>query len=132
MNSFILDSRHGFTFGSEQGFLSSRDLWNIPFSTTKPNKASLDGVYAKLMEEKSKSQTHTLTNSNASNINFIDERIEIVKYIFETRQKENALEAQKKENSELRKLLLEKAREKQVESLLEGTPEELIAKANAL
>lgn len=132
MTAFQLDSRYGFMFNSNQGFLKSYDLWQIPFSTTKSNKASLDDVYANLMEEKAKQTTHSLTQRSQDNSSYIDERIEIVKFIFETRQAENKAEAQRKENAELKQLLLSKAREKQVESLLEGSPEELIARASQL
>lgn len=132
MSPFQLDSRYRFEFPSKQGNISTYDLWQIPFSTTKPNKACLDNVYANLMEEKSKQQTHSLTQRSVANTNFVDERIAIVQFIFETRQEENKAEAAKKENAELKALLVSKAREKKVEQLLEGTPEELLARANSL
>jgi len=132
MTAFQLDSRYGFTYSSPQGFLVTKDLWEIPFGTTKFNKASLDNVYASLMDEKSKQTSHSLTQRSQTNNNFVDEKIEIVKFIFETRQAENAAKAQQDENKELKALLVAKAREKKVEQLLEGTPEELLARANSL
>lgn len=132
MNCFQLDSRYSFRYASNQGYLTTTDLWSIPFSSKVANKASLDNVYSNLMDEKSKQVTHSLTQRSVENDNFVDEKIEIVKFIFETRQAENAAEKQRLENKELKELLLNKAREKKVESLLEGSPEELIARANAL
>lgn len=132
MNCFQLDSRYSFRYASNQGYLTTTDLWSIPFSSNVANKASLDNVYSNLMDEKSKQVTHSLTQRSVENNNFVDEKIEIVKFIFETRQAEIAAEKQRLENKELKELLLNKAREKKVESLLEGSPEELIARANAL
>ena len=132
MTPFQLDSRYSFEYPSAQGFLSTKDLWEIPFSTIKSNRACLDNVYVNLMEEKSKQTSHSLTQRANTNTNFVDERIAIVQFIFETRQAENKAEVAKKENAELKALLVSKAREKKVEQLLEGTPEELLARANSL
>lgn len=131
MTDFQLDSRYGFTYQSKIGYLATHNLWALPFSTTKSNKASLNGVYSNLMEEKGKQQTHSLTQTVEGDP-YLDAKINIVKFIFETRQAEKVAKKQADENAELKQLLLSKAREKQVEAMLEGTPEELIAKAQSL
>lgn len=119
-------------FITSVGNLSVEDLWDLPLTTTKANKASLDDVARSLHLQLQSNADISFVNTSTTTDPTIELSFDIVKHIIDVRLAENAAEALKKANKERKQHLLGILAQKENESLSQLSMDELRAAINAL
>lgn len=114
------------------GNLTVEDLWDLPLTTTKANKASLDDVARSLHLQLQSNADISFVNTNPKTDQTIQLSFDIVKHIIDVLLAENAAEAMKKANKDRKQHLLGILAQKENESLSQLSLDELRAAINAL
>lgn len=114
------------------GNLTVEDLWDLPLTTTKANKASLDDVARSLHLQLQSNADISFVNTSTMTDPTVKLSFDIVKHIIDVRLAENAAEALKKANKERKQHLLGILVQKENESLSQLSMDELRAAINAL
>ena len=111
-NIFALATRQKYRFPFN-GQISVEDLWDL-------TPAQLDRVYKALKKDQKASNEETLLTVRTTEDAVLDSKIELVKFIFETKQAEKAAAVLKAEadakKKHIRELIAEK-KDKQLEAL---------------
>ena len=125
---FVKATRNKFRFQSTVGELTVEQLWDLDLEhKTKPN---LDNVYKNINKQIRDSQNDGdsyLTKQTKDN-NELNEKLEIVKYIMDTKLLEKKEAISRKETTELYQKLLRIKADKTESELLNLTPEQIDAK----
>lgn len=114
------------------GNLTVEDLWDLPLTTTKANKASLDDVARSLHLQLQSNADISFVNTSTMTDPTVKLSFDIVKHIIDVRLAENAAEALKKANKERKQHLLGILAQKENENLSQLSMDELRAAINAL
>lgn len=102
------------------GQISVEDLWELTIT-------QLDRVYKTLMEEKKTGDEESLLSVMTAADTDLNNRIELVRYIFETKQAEKAEAAARAEREEQNRRIREMIATKKIEALAGKSIEELEA-----
>lgn len=116
-NIFELASREKFRF-PYKGFITTEDLWDL-------NLDQLDIIYKTLNKDVKVSQEESLLNKKTSENTTLIAKIDIVKYIFNAKMEESSKRETEALNAEKRRRILEVLAQKQDDSLLGMSEEEL-------
>ena len=110
---FIQASRDKFRFESAKGSLTTEDLWDL-------NLTSLDAVAIALDEKIQKLGRKSFVEKRTTSTSELSTKLEIVKFVIETKQaeaEERKLKAEKASQKEFLKTLLERKKMAQLEGL---------------
>ena len=119
-NLFEIAARKKYRF-SYKGWISTEDLWDM-------DRDGLDSVYKWLTSLKNKSSTEdSLLNDNAKDKEDADlqNKIDIVKHVFEVKKEESFNALKEKENAEKKRRILDILAKKQDEVLMNTKVEDL-------
>ena len=119
-NLFEIAARKKYRF-SYKGWISTEDLWDM-------DRDGLDSVYKWLTSLKNKSSTEdSLLNDNAKDKEDEDlqNKIDIVKHVFEVKKEESFNALKEKENAEKKRRILDILAKKQDEVLMNTKVEDL-------
>ena len=101
-----------------KGQISTEDLWDL-------TPEQLNSVYMALNAEKKPASTATLIATRTRDDETLEAKIRIVRYIFETKQRETAERKEKAERAARKKHLTEILAHKEEAALADLPPEEL-------
>ena len=126
---FAKATREGWSFQTQRGSLTVRDVWNLPIISTKPQYITLDSIGRELLAKRRELQaieTESLVpsspvkSSSDTELANINDRIEMLLYIIDVRSKEKQeRDAQNEKAARLARLQEIKAKR------LEGADEQL-------
>ena len=106
-----------------KGVISVEDLWDLPVQ-------QLDGIFKTLKSQEKKAQEESLLDTRTPEDEILTAKIEIIKYIVNTKLEEAKQAERAKEAHDQKQKILGILAEKQDEDLRNKTPEELIAMLN--
>lgn len=101
-----------------KGLVSTEDVWELPLK-------DLDLIFKKLNSQIKQEQEESLMEIKSKEDKILDMQIEIVKYIFETKTREENSRLQAKEKKDKKQKILSLLSEKQEEDLRSKSSEEL-------
>lgn len=130
MNIFESAARNRFRFESAVGNLTVEDLFVLPLTSTKGNKANLDDI-AKLINSEiqaSSENSFVSTATNSDKLKLLNEKLEIVKFVIADTQDKNSEARQAVEKAALKEKLKDILADKQNESYKEMSVEDIQAK----
>lgn len=113
---FLLATREKYRF-PYKGSISVEDLWDLSMT-------SLDDVYKSINREVKKQIEDSLLSENVGDAE-LQNKLEIVKYVFATKRAEAQARKEEAKNAEKRKRILDVLAQKQDESLRNMSEEEL-------
>lgn len=122
-NIFELATREKYRF-PYKGMISVEDLWDLDIP-------ELDRVYKSLNKELKTTDEESLIEIKSTNVT-LNNKIEIVKYIFEVKRTEEEQRTNQMNNARQRQHILEILAKKQDESLQNMSEEELLKKLEEL
>ena len=122
-NIFELATREKYRF-PYKGMISVEDLWDLDIP-------ELDRVYKSLNKELKTTDEESLIEIKSTNVT-LNNKIEIVKYIFEVKRAEEEQRANQLNNARQRQHILDILAKKQDESLQNMSEEELLRKLDEL
>lgn len=122
-NIFELATREKYRF-PYKGVISVEDLWDL-------DTPELDLVFKKLNKELKTTDEESLIEIKSANVT-LNNKIEIVKYIFNVKREEEEQRTIRATNARQRQHILEILAKKQDESLQNMTEEELLKKLEEL
>jgi hypothetical protein len=96
-NIFLRASRLRLRFGSPNGQLSVEDIWDIPLSTTRSNKASLENIGAPLLarqRELAEGASIFAETTPSPEKTKVDLQVAILREVAQIRQAENKAKTQ--------------------------------------
>jgi len=126
-------SRAKLRFTSPQGPLSVEDLWDLPLTSDKPNRANLDDIAIALHRELEAKPKVSFVHASANQENSLTQMsFDIVKRVIEVRMAENAAAATARENKAKKQQLLGLISQKENEALGSKSLDELRAMAESL
>ena len=103
-----------------KGVIATEDLWDLPVQ-------QLDGIFKTLKSQEKKAQEESLLDTRTPEDEILTAKIEIIKYIVNTKLEEAQQAEHAKELSDQKQKILNILAEKQDEDLRNKTPEELKA-----
>ena len=106
-----------------KGVIATEDLWDLPVQ-------QLDGIFKTLKSQEKKAQEESLLDTRTPEDEILTAKIEIIKYIVNTKLEEAKQAERAKEAHDQKQKILGILAEKQDEDLRNKTPEELIAMLN--
>ena len=106
-----------------KGVIATEDLWDLSVQ-------QLDGIFKTIKSQEKKAQEESLLNTRTPEDEILTAKIEIIKYIDNTKLEEAKLAERAKEAHDQKQKILGILAEKQDEDLRNKTPEELIAMLN--
>ena len=126
LNLFEIASRENYTFETGKGVLSTNDLWNLPLES-KTNTPSLDSIAISLDQEIKNSASGSFVNKTGrtNQSSTTKNKLEIVKRVIEYKQEQIELAKEKQKSGAMREVILKALEQKQTESILTKSPEEL-------
>jgi hypothetical protein len=127
-------TRERFRYESAQGTLSVEDLWDLPLTTERSNRACLDDI-AKGLNKQLKAavdEESFVKPKEESADTTTPAMFEIVKHIIQIRLAESEARRKAKETREKKQKIMALISEKQDEKLKSATIEELQAQMDAL
>lgn len=126
---FVEATRAKYRFESKVGLVTVEDLWNLPLTST--TKANLDDIAIKLSRElKATDESFVVQKSNKNTE--LENKLEIVKYVIQVRQEENAAKLAETQKAAQRERLMELIAKKEGESLEALSLDELKAMVASL
>lgn len=128
---FIKASRLKLRFDTPKGGLSVEDLWDLPLRSA-PGKINLDTIAVELYNQVKEASTISFVNVPAKSDETVQLKLDIAKYIIETRMAENAARALERTNLEKKQNLLALISKKENEHLEGQSLEDLRAMVNSL
>jgi len=108
-----------------RGLIVTEDLWDLSIT-------ELDSIFKTLNSQLKQVKEESLLNTKTKEDKELDTKIEIVKYIFNTKIEEENARLKAKENKEKKQKILEIIANKQDESLQNKSEEELMKMLNDL
>ena len=108
-----------------KGVISVEDLWDLSVQ-------QLDGIFKTLKSQEKKAQEESLLDTRTPEDEILTAKIEIIKYIVNTKLDEAKQAERAKENRDQKQKILGILAEKQDADLRSKTPEELQAMLNQL
>lgn len=117
MNIFEMATRNKFRF-PYKGLISVEDLWDL-------GQVQLDSIYKNLNKEIKQIQEESLLSAKNSEDAELQAKIDIVKYIFTVKQKEAIQRSIEAENADKKRRIMEILAQKQEESLMNKSEDEL-------
>lgn len=128
-------SRLKIRFNSPKGLLSVEDLWDLPLTSTNPNRATLDAIAISLHKQ-TREATETVSfvtpSQNDRQANELSLAFEIVKHVIGVRVQERDAAQAESDRREKKQRLLELIARKQDQELEGKSVEELRAMVEAL
>lgn len=118
-NLFEIATRSKYRF-AYRGSIGVEDLWDLSMT-------ALDSVYKNLMSQKKAEDEESLVTAKSDQSVELENKIDIVKYIFSVKKKEADDRQKKRENNAKRQKILGILAEKQDQALRDKSPEELQA-----
>ena len=106
-----------------KGVIATEDLWDLPVQ-------QLDGIFKTLKSQEKKAKEESLLDNRTPEDEILTAKIEIIKYIVNTKLEEAKQAERAKEAHDQKQKILGILAEKQDEDLRNKTPEELIAMLN--
>lgn len=122
-------------FDSGRGLITVEDLWDLPLSSTSPNRPNLDSIAIAL---------HRQTRESAEVVSFVTPAavdagrfelglaFEIVKHVIQVKVKERDRAKEEADRKEKKQRLLQLIAQKQDQALAEKSVDELMALAQSL
>lgn len=126
---FVEATRAQYRFETNIGLLTVEDLWKLPL--TSATKANLDDVAIKLSRELKATDESFVAQKSVKNT-VLENKLEIVKYVIQVRQEENAAKLAEANKAAQREKLKELIAKKEDESLSSLSLDELKAMAASL
>ena len=117
MNIFEMATRNKFRF-PYKGLISVEDLWDL-------GQVQLDSIYKNLNKEIKQIQEESLLSAKNSEDAELQAKIDIVKYIFTIKQQEAIQRSIDAENAEKKRRIMEILAQKQDDSLMGKSEDEL-------
>ena len=106
-----------------KGVIATEDLWDLSVQ-------QLDGIFKTLKSQEKKAKEESLLDTRTPDDEILTAKIEIIKYIVNTKLEEAKQAERAKEAHDQKQKILGILAEKQDEDLRNKTPEELIAMLN--
>ena len=106
-----------------KGVIATEDLWDLSVQ-------QLDGIFKTLKSQEKKAKAESLLDTRTPEDEILTAKIEIIKYIVNTKLEEAKQAERAKEAHDQKQKILGILAEKQDEDLRNKTPEELIAMLN--
>lgn len=119
-NLFELASRSKYRFVSSVGYINAEDLWDLSLE-------NLNDVYQRLESQLTETNKKSLLSSTSKADDELSNKIEIVKYVFETLQSEKLARLNDKERAEKKQYLLSVLADKEKSETQSKSAEELKA-----
>jgi hypothetical protein len=134
LNIFELATRQKLRFDAEShSNLTVEQLWDLPLTTTSPNRSSLDGAGKLLLRElREQGEESLVTPANNAPKAALQLKLDIIKSIIATKQAENAAKQDEAARAQQRATLRELLAEKHAEELKGLTKEQIEAKLKEL
>ena len=107
IQAFVTATRLKLRFDTPQGQLPIEDLWDLPLTSTNPNKANLDALAIQLHGKLQTTSTVSFVNTPAKVDDTTQVKFDVVKHIIDTRMAENASAAQAAANKAKKQQLLQ-------------------------
>lgn len=123
-NIFEMATRNKYRF-PYKGMISVEDLWDL-------NQTQLDSIYKALNKEVKANQEDSLMFSQTQTDLDLQAKIEIVRYIYATKEQDAARRAAAAENAEKKRRILEILEQKQEDSLKNKSEDELLKMLNEI
>ena len=123
-NIFEMATRNKYRF-PYKGTISVEDLWDL-------NQTQLDSIYKALNKEAKANQEDSLMFSQTQTDLDLQAKIEIVRYIYTTKEQDAARRAAAAENAEKKRRILEILEQKQEDSLKNKSEDELLKMLNEI
>lgn len=117
MNIFEMATRNKFRF-PYKGLISVEDLWDL-------GQVQLDSIYKNLNKEIKQIQEESLLSAKNSEDAELQAKIDIVKYIFTVKQQEAIQRSIDAENADKKRRIMEILAQKQDDSLMGKSEDEL-------
>jgi len=119
-------------FDSPQGLMSAEDLWDLPLTSSRPNKANLNDIAKEVSRELKASGEEDFVNPTSKADETLQLKLEIVKHVIHVIQAENEAARELANKREKKARLLELIAHKQDQELEGKSVEELTAMVEAL
>lgn len=128
---FITATKNNYLFPNPNGgTLNVIDLWQLPL--TSNTKLSLDAIAVAIYSDIEKQPTISFVNqSNSKQLDEKRNKLEIIKFVIETKQQENAAKLQEAQRKQRKQHLLQLLDEKENEQLRSKSIDEIRALINA-
>lgn len=131
---FIEAAKKKYRFESTIGYLTVEQLWDLPLTTTKYSKDSLDDMakryHMKIQEYTGISFVHT--SSENALIKELENKKSIILYVIKDIQKTNELHKLNLEHKQKLKILYETLEKKKLDKLFNLSEEQLLEELNKL
>lgn len=125
-------SRLKLRFNSPQGYISVEDLWDLPLTSERPNRANLNSIAKEVSRELKASGEEDFVNPASTADETLQLRLDILKHVIHVIQTENAAARAAIDRREKKARLLELIAKKQDQELEGKSVEELNAMVEAL
>ena len=132
MSLFEKAARLKLRFDSPQGLLSVEDLWDLPLTTNRANRANLNDIGKDILREIKAQGEEDLVNPRSVIDETLQLKLEIVKHTIQVIQAENLAARELSEKREKKAKLLELIAHKKDQELEGKSVEELTAMVDGL
>lgn len=106
MSMFEQASRSKLRFESSLGVLEVEDLWDLPLSTTRPNRASLNDIAVGLYKQIQDSAPVSFVDDAPAGDQLVRLRFDIVKHVIDVRKAELASKTAEADKAQRKQRLL--------------------------
>ena len=130
MHAFALLTKQKIRFMSPRGPLSVEDLWDLPLTST--TGLSLDIISTTVLTEQDNVPRKSLVVKTSKEDKIVNAKIEVLKYIIQTKQEELEAKELAKTNSVKRQQILEALSELETGELKSKSKEELLKELEKL
>lgn len=128
---FIKASRQKVRFSTTKGELTVEDLWDLPL-TSNTNKVNLDDIARGLFRQLKNDDGVSFVEKAQKSDETIQLKFDIVKYIIDVRLAENEASRVQKDNKDKKQTLLAIIAQKETESLMGASLDDLRKMAESL
>jgi len=125
-------SRLKLRFDSPQGLLTAEELWDMPLTSTRPNRANLNDIAKEVSRELKAHGEEDFVNPKTTVDEGLQLKLDIVKHVIQVRQAENAAALELSERKQKKERILELIARKQDQALESKSEEELREMVNTL
>lgn len=132
MNLFETASRLKLRFDSPQGLLDVETLWDLPLSTTRSERASLDDIAKSLNKQIRESNEESFVTTSSATNTQLNTKFELVKYVISVKLSENETARKEIEKSAEKAKIMEIISKKQDQALESASLEDLQARLDSL
>jgi hypothetical protein len=132
MEQFEQAARLKLRFDSPQGSLTTEDLWGLPLTTERPNKASLNDIAKGIARQLKAEGEEDFVNPKSGADERLQLMLNIVKRVIEVKQAENAAAKEWADKRDRKAKIVEIMERKQDQALEGKSLDELQAELAAL